>query len=801
MKTNLSLIKRSFIITSCVLFPVWSCVFTPLLHAQHANVWAFGGKAGLDFNSGSPVAITTSINTWAGCAAVCDAQGQLLFYTDGTVVYNRNGLLMGNGALFGILVSAPTLSPTLGAQATAIASVPGKQNQYYIFSLSHSPSYGPYGLYYSIVDMTLSSGYGNVITGKKLIPLDTGLTSKMTVVKGDDCNIWLVTRSRNVNHWKAYRITDTGINATPVISALGSLPPEEYITGGIRFSPDRQKMVSYNLGTLIGGLELYDFAPQTGVLSNPALFSTMRFNSACFSPDNSKLYALPMPAPAAVHQYDLNLLPNVPATVSSDTIVYKATGSGSYNDIQRGSDGKLYFIGPYPDNPGFVHAISFPNLRGSASQPVINVIPLLSGTTCYIKLPNDNVVLPLPDTLQLARDTVICTENAILQADTTGGRRGHIWNDGTTGSSLTVTTSGVYTVSYRHGCTEYYIDTFRVTFRDFAVTGYAGSSCPGMQQGTAWVEQQDTTLYFYIWTDTASTVLRERQSNHGDTLTGLNPGTYFVQIRDAVSGCDTTISVHVAAIPAPVANFTADTTVCIGYPALFVNLSDAPIWHWDLGDRTTTDTLHPQHLYRHPGTYEVLLAVRNNAGCTDTGRQLIRVQDFTLRLTAGDTLVQKNTEVMLITSAEEPYTVIAWEPAQLFPDQQAYSQRVTADSNMQYMAVAQSAYGCLDSAFIQVYVMGDIFVPSVFSPNGDGRNDFFRPLRTTYGTPVQIRQLQVYNRWGALIWSGSGKMAEQGWDGNHKGMPVEAGVYFWTADFETADGKRITQKGDVTLVR
>ena len=64
--------------------------------------WFFGANAGFDFNSGSPVFQPGALNTLEGCASISDKNGQLLFYTDGTTVYNKNHTVMPNGrGLFG----------------------------------------------------------------------------------------------------------------------------------------------------------------------------------------------------------------------------------------------------------------------------------------------------------------------------------------------------------------------------------------------------------------------------------------------------------------------------------------------------------------------------------------------------------------------------------------------------------------------------------------------------------------------------------------------------------------------------
>lgn len=82
-------------------------------NAQYENVWAFGDSAGINFNTGIPVPIITSTNTIEGSASVCDANGQLLFYTEGTLVWDRNHQLMPNGSdLAFSTISFPNATPT-----------------------------------------------------------------------------------------------------------------------------------------------------------------------------------------------------------------------------------------------------------------------------------------------------------------------------------------------------------------------------------------------------------------------------------------------------------------------------------------------------------------------------------------------------------------------------------------------------------------------------------------------------------------------------------------------------------------
>jgi gliding motility-associated-like protein len=119
--------------------------------------------------------------------------------------------------------------------------------------------------------------------------------------------------------------------------------------------------------------------------------------------------------------------------------------------------------------------------------------------------------------------------------------------------------------------------------------------------------------------------------------------------------------------------------------------------------------------------------------------------------------------------------------------------------NQQYVLTATSAAGCsgTDTIHITVYqVKPDLYVPDAFTPNGDGRNDLFRPI------PIGMKSLtyfKVYNRLGELVFSTNSQ--KDGWDGTYKGQPQDAGVFVWIAGGVDYLGKVISKKGSVTLIR
>ena len=138
------MIKHVFILIAFIL--------TNIVRGQgEGNIWYFGANAGIDFNSGTATAVTNgSLNSFEGCASICDAGGNLLFYTDGVTVFNSNHAAMPNGTGLS--------GHDNSTQSAIIVKKPGSTSKYYIFTTDFQANIN--GLQYSEVDMTLQGGLG-----------------------------------------------------------------------------------------------------------------------------------------------------------------------------------------------------------------------------------------------------------------------------------------------------------------------------------------------------------------------------------------------------------------------------------------------------------------------------------------------------------------------------------------------------------------------------------------------------------------------------------------------------------------
>ena len=266
-------------------------LITSLGHAQReAANWYFGSNAGLDFNSGVPQPLFDGVlNTVEGCETISTPDGALLFYTEGRNVWNRNHVVMPNGEDLDGSFSA--------TQSALVIPQPGSTNLYYIFTSDVVQAYqdggNGNGFNYSIVDMNLAAGLGDV-TAKNVNLLPNG-SEKITGVRAADGeNYWVITHYGN--SFYAYFIDDSGLDPTPVVSTIGpNINDFNNIRGAIKSSPDGRKLAIAHAQfqpSFGGSFLLYDFNPETGAVSSELqLGDDLVFYGVEFSADSSKLYA------------------------------------------------------------------------------------------------------------------------------------------------------------------------------------------------------------------------------------------------------------------------------------------------------------------------------------------------------------------------------------------------------------------------------------------------------------------------------------------------------------------------------
>ena len=334
---------------------------------NEGNFWYFGQNAGLDFNSGSPVALTDGqLNTNEGCASISDNNGNLLFYTDGMTVYNKNHTIMPNGT--GLLGNSSS------TQSAIIIKKPVSSTIYYIFSVDGASGNGG-GVNYSEVDMTLDGALGD-INANKNIPVVSNACEKITVITHpNNTDFWVIIRLENSNTYHSYLLTSTGLNLTPVATNIG--PTYNGELGYLKASPDGTKIAAGNYNA--GSFEIFDFDNSAGVLSNVVIGYQNAAYGLEFSPNSSFLYVAEYNSQNII-QYNLLAGSNIAILGSGVTI---GQSTGNIGALQLGPNGKIYIS---IVSSGNLSVINNPDILGLGCDFNVNG-PQLAGRTANNGLP------------------------------------------------------------------------------------------------------------------------------------------------------------------------------------------------------------------------------------------------------------------------------------------------------------------------------------------------------------------------------------------------------------------------------
>ncbi len=548
------------------------------------NYWVFGNHMGMDFNQSPPALVTTSAVTYEGSAAICDKWGNLKFYCDADTVWDANHNMMPNGD--SILGNGDDIGfPGSCTQGVTIVPSMADTNQYYIFTLDAFENYnifdipGYYGhLRYTLVDMSLNGGLGEVIPTQKNIIIDTFTSEQATVVPAGFCGYWLIIHRNNSNQYRAYRIDEDGLNTTPVISH--GIWEGDMSLGTMKASPDGKRIV---LATnSINKIETALFDNVNGTLNNFQQFDepSNRYGLS-FSPDGSKIYISNY---FNVSQFDISLLPDI-AAVEGSKYTYPSIMS-PYGALRTGPDGRVYvvhYLTPY------IGTINNPNASGTDADfdPYTYLLPAsaMFGQDLYgLGLGNDNAIL-IDDTItNRVVDTVLCFEDSWL-AQASPGYQAYIWNDGSTEVTKNITQSGTYWVYIPRDCAVL-VDSFYVLFSNYAPD--LGPDSFICINGSVTLDPLAPSGTSFLWQDGST-----ESSYEADTS-----GIYFVETT--VNGCVASDTIALTIINPSMRILTEDTSICVGIPFTLTAVS-VPDGNFVWDDGTTGPELNIDQA----GTYSV----------------------------------------------------------------------------------------------------------------------------------------------------------------------------------------------------
>ena len=326
-----------------------SLLFAFTARAQRpTDLWYFGQQAGLSFADGNaPKPLNDGkMSTFEGSAVATTARGELLFYTNGETVWNREHRPMPNGTKL--------MGSGSSTQSAIIVPDPGSGNIFYIFTVA--PQGTPNGLRYSIVDMTRADGLGDLPRVNLL--LIQPVAKKLAAVRHPNGrDTWVVAHRWNSNAFVSYLVTAEGVSAKPIMSNAGSMNagPGRNAIGALKFSPNGRQLAAA-LWRETNRFEVYDFDLLTGKVSAPRSFGPFaEAYGVEFSPDGSKLYGTcngTGGGQTEIWQFDLK---------TKDRTLVGKSANRKIGALQRGPDGRIYVA--REDNPT-LGIIQLPNAPG-----------------------------------------------------------------------------------------------------------------------------------------------------------------------------------------------------------------------------------------------------------------------------------------------------------------------------------------------------------------------------------------------------------------------------------------------------
>lgn len=284
-------------------------------------------------------------------------------------------------------------------------------------------------------------------------------------------------------------------------------------------------------------------------------------------------------------------------------------------------------------------------------------------------------------------------------------------------------------------------------------------------------------------------------------------GQHPVTITISENGCNKTFTDTVLIYPIPRASFKSQNdSGCYPITVQFYDssISGTPLsYFWEFGDGTSSKEPNPLHTYNKSGVFDVGLTIIASSGCIDTiffpQPELIKAFDYPeakIEVTPDEASIFEplfnfndislNSINCLLIFGDGDST----ESCRIiheYPDTGIYK----------YMQIVENTDGCLDTIMGKIRVLPEFRfeIPNAFSPNGDGKNDFFAPV--IFG--IIEMDIIIFDRWGEMIFKSN--KTEASWNGEYKGRPCQQDVYNYVIRYKNVFLKEFTRRGHIVLIR
>ena len=355
--------------------------------------------------------------------------------------------------------------------------------------------------------------------------------------------------------------------------------------------------------------------------------------------------------------------------------------------------------------------------------------------------------------------------------------------------------------------------TYTVTIKDQRNCTYQLSAVVGLTSDLTFTPQADLTLcesksaslqvvsnaLQYDWTPASGL----SAVNIPNPVASPRTTTQYI-VTLTLGRCLSRDTVLVRVNPAPIPQAGSDIFICYGQSAT-LNGSGGTVYRWTPSTYLNNPTVPNAISTPDRNIYYVLSILSDANGCAGLTTDTVAIDvtpPIQVRTFPADTIGYPGDQFQLLAVPNDPdVTFYTWTPSVGLSQAGVASPTVTVGAigaDVRYKVVASTVAGCKGEAYVnvRVYKGPDIYVPTGFTPNGDGKNDRFTPF------PVGMKSytyFRVFNRWGQLVFQT--KALNEGWDGTIGGQLQPEGIYVWMIEGLTKDDRVITKKGTVMLIK
>ncbi|MEP7164594.1 MAG: PKD domain-containing protein [Ferruginibacter sp.] len=445
--------------------------------------------------------------------------------------------------------------------------------------------------------------------------------------------------------------------------------------------------------------------------------------------------------------------------------------------------------------------LSNPNIANPLASPAVTTQYIVAvGVAGCSRTKKDTVLVtvrPKP-VIAITNDTLICSIDTLQLNASAAGATSIIWtpnyniNNTTIGNPLASpdlpTTYHVH-ITDTHGC--FKDDSVFVDVK-LVVTVNAGPDTSICKSEGFKLKTTSDALH-YLWTP----------SNFLSSDTAKNPfanppvtTTYLVTAN--IGKCQSQDQVKIKVAPYPAAFAGNDTAVCIGFNTQ-ITATGGSSYTWSPAIYLSNPSIATPLVIQPTSNIVYTVSVRDTLGCTKVIKDSVLVKVIQqLQVDAGpaDTSIVEGETIRLNATGASTYL---WNPGTWLSSTNIGNPLSAPDDNIKYYVLGTDQYGCIgkDSINIRLFRLDpDMYVPTAFTPNGDGNNDVTRPI--LLGMKA-LNYFKVFNRFGELMFSTTEK--GKGWDGVYKGKPQDPATFVWMAEGVTFKGQKKTKKGYVVLIR